>query len=147
MEASYSGSSLEQNGPQGLRAGIGVKFHHGVRLAVVDFQDRRGTHAVLLYFERPLLGIIPLKGLILSHQLGQWLSERAEALDKLPEILYKSQKGLYLFHGGWLRPLPQAFYLGVRDSQAFRGDIKAEEYGTGTEEATFLQLAVKAMLP
>ena len=53
MEAGYSGSSLEQDGPQGLRAGIGVKFHHGVRMAVVDFQDRRGAHPVLEYFKRP----------------------------------------------------------------------------------------------
>ena len=146
MEAGNSGSSLEQDGPQGLRAGIGVKFHHGVRMAVVDFQDRRGTHPVLEYFKRLLLGVTPLKRLILPRQLRQRLSERAEALNKLPEILYKSQKGLYLFHGSWLRPLPQALYLGVRDFQAFRGDVEAKECGTGTEEATFLQLAVEAML-
>ena len=105
MEASYSGSSLEQDGPQGLRAGIGVKFHHGVRMAVIDFQDRRGTHPVIEYFKRPLLGITPLKRFVLLHQLRQRLSKHAEALDKLPEILYKNQKGLYLFHGSWLRPL------------------------------------------
>ena len=146
MEAGYSGSSLEKDSTQGLRTGIGVKFHRGVGMSVIDFQDRRVTHPVLEYFKRPLLGFTPLKRFILPCQLRQRLSERAEALDKLPEILYKSQKGLYLFHGGWLRPLPQAFYFGVRDSQAFRGDIKAEEGGTGTEEATFLQLAVEAML-
>ena len=47
VEASYSGSSLEKDSAQGLCAGIGVKFHHGVRMSVVDFQDRRGAHAVL----------------------------------------------------------------------------------------------------
>ena len=113
MEASYSWSTLEQDSPQGLRAGIGVKFHHGVRISVVDFQDQHGTHPVLEYFKRPLLGVTPLKRFVLPRQLCQRLSERAEALNKLPEILYKSQKGLYLFHGSWLRPLPQALYLGV----------------------------------
>ena len=113
MEASHSGSSLEKDGPQGLCTGIGVKFHHGVGMSVVDLQDRHGAHPVLEYFKRPLLGVTPLKGFILPRQLRQQLSERAEALDKLPEVLYKSQKGLYLFHGSWLRPLPQAFYLGV----------------------------------
>ena len=103
MEASHSGSSLEKDGTQGLCAGIGMKFHHGVRMAVVDFQDRRGAHPVLQYFKRPLLGVMPLKGFILPRQLHQRLRERAEALNKLPEILYKSQKGLYLFHGSWLR--------------------------------------------
>ena len=146
MEAGYSGSSLEQDGPQGLRAGIGVKFYHGVRMAVVDFQDRRCTHPVLEYFKRPLLGVTPLKRFVLPRQLRQRLSKRAEALNKLPEILYKSQEGLYLFHGSWLRPLPQTFYLGVRDFQAFRSDVEAKERGTGTEEATFLQFAVEAML-
>ena len=73
-------------------------------MSVVDFQDRRGTHPVLEYFKRSLLGILPLKGFILPRQLSQQLSERPEALDKLPEIQspnfrkYKAQKGLYLFH-------------------------------------------------
>ena len=106
MEAGYSGSSLEKDSTQGLRTGIGVKFHRGVGMSVVDFQDRRGTHPVLEYFKRPLLGFMPLKGFILSRQLSQRLSKRAEALDKLLEILYKTQKGLYLFHGSWLRPIP-----------------------------------------
>ena len=92
VEASHSGLSLEKDGTQGLRAGIGVKFHHGVCMSIVDFQDRRCTHPVLEYFKRPLLGVTPLKGFILLRQLSQRLSERAEALDKLPEILYKSQK-------------------------------------------------------
>ena len=35
---------------------------------------------------------MPLKGFILLHQLSQRLSEHAEALDKLPEILYKPRK-------------------------------------------------------
>ena len=94
MEASHSGSSLEKDSTQGLRTGIGVKFHHGVGMSVVDFQDRRGTHPVLEYFKRPLLGFTPFKGFILPRQLRQRLRERAEALNKLPEILYKSQKGL-----------------------------------------------------
>ena len=146
VEASHSGSSLEKDGTQGLCAGIGVKFHHGVHMSIVDFQDRRGTHPVLEYFKRPLLCVMPLKGFILPRKLCQRFRERAEALNKLPEILYKSQKRLYLFHGSQLRTLPQTLYLGVGDSQAFRGDVKAEERGTGTEEATFLQLAVEAML-
>ena len=105
MEAGYSGSSLEQDGTQGLRAGISVKFHHGVRMSIVDFQDWRSTHPVLEYFKRPLLGVMPLKGFILPRQLSQRLGECTEALDKLPEILYKAQKALYLFHGSWLWPL------------------------------------------
>ena len=92
MEAGYSRSSLEKGSAQSLRAGIGVKFHHGVRMSVVDFQDRSGTHPVLEYFKRPLLGVTPLKGFILPRQLHQRLRERTEALNKLPEILYKSQK-------------------------------------------------------
>ena len=92
VEASYSGSLLKKDSVQGLRAGIGVKFHHGVRMSVVDFQDRRGTHPVLECFKRPLLGVTPLKGFILLRQLSQRLSEHTEAFDKLPEILYKSQK-------------------------------------------------------
>ena len=92
MEASHSRSSLEKDSTQGLRTGIGVKFHHGVGMSVVDFQDRRGTHPVFKYFKRPLLGVTPLKGFILPRQLSQRLSEHAETLDKLPEILYKSQK-------------------------------------------------------
>ena len=146
MEIGLSRSSLKNDSAQGLHAGIGVKFHHGVCMSIVDFLDRHSTHPVLEYFKRPLLGITPLKGFILPRQLSQQLSERAEALDKLPEILYKSQKGLYLFHGSWLRPLSQTFHLGVQDFQAFRGDVEAKERGTGTEEATFLQLAVKAVL-
>ena len=69
VEASHSGSSLEEDGTQGLRAGIGVKFHHGFRMSVVDFQDRSGTHPVLEYFKRTLLGVTPLKGFILLRQL------------------------------------------------------------------------------
>ena len=47
MEAGLSRLPLEKDSAQGLRAGIGVKFHHGVRMSVIDLQDWRGTHAVL----------------------------------------------------------------------------------------------------
>ena len=47
VEAGHSRLSLEKDSAQGLCAGIGVKFHHGVCMSVVDFQDQCGTHSVL----------------------------------------------------------------------------------------------------
>ena len=81
VEAGLSRKSLEKDSAQGLRAGIGVKFHHGVRMSIADLQDRRGTHAVLLYFKGTLLVITPFKELVLPCQLGQQLSKYAETLD------------------------------------------------------------------
>ena len=71
---------------------------------------------------------------------------RAETLNKLPKILYESQKRLYLFHGSWLWTLAKAFYLGVGALQSFRCDVKAKERGAGVEEITLLELAVEPML-
>ena len=36
MEAGLSRLSLEKDSAQGLRAGIGVKFHHGVYVSIVS---------------------------------------------------------------------------------------------------------------
>ena len=47
VEAGLSRLLLEKDSTQGLRAGIGVKFHHGVRMSIIDFQDWHNTHAVL----------------------------------------------------------------------------------------------------
>ena len=47
VEAGLSRLSLKQDSTQGLCAGVGVKFYHGVRVSIVDFQDWHGTQAVL----------------------------------------------------------------------------------------------------
>ena len=59
VEAGLSRSSLKQYSAQGLYAGVGVKFYHGVCVSIIDFQDWHGTHAILYYFKGMLLVVTP----------------------------------------------------------------------------------------
>src|SRR3954463_7813733 len=101
--------ALHQHAPESIARGITVD---GVSTSLLRYdQDRCGCESLLQLFECLLALLTPLETCPLSSQLGHWICQFGEVLDKPSIVASQSQEASDIEHRLWSLPFGHCFDL------------------------------------